>query len=170
MNTFHKLLLITASTMTIACTKTKEADHGINPANMDTTVTAAVDFYQYAGGGWIKSHPLRPEYSRYGAFEELREKNEERIRLLIEEMATIKNEQGSIPQKIGDLYSLGMDSVLLNKQGAAPIINDLSSIRAITQKSQLIEKIAEMNKQGIYPFFSLYVYADDMNSSMNILH
>jgi len=170
MNAFNKLLLITASTMTIACTNTKETDHGLNPANMDTTVSANNNFYQYAGGGWMKSHPLRPEYSRYGGFEELREKNEERIRLLIEEMATVKNEQGTIPQKIGDLYSLGMDSVLLNKQGAAPIINDLQSIRAITQKSQIVDKIVEMNKYGIYPFFSLYVYADDMNSSMNILH
>lgn len=170
MNAFQKLLLMTASTMAIACSNTKETGHGINPANMDTTMSANNNFYQYAGGGWMKSHPLRPEYSRYGAFEELREKNEERIRLLIEEMATVKNEQGSIPQKIGDLYCLGMDSVLLNKQGAAPIINELQSIRAITQKSQIVDKIAEMNKYGIYPFFSLYVYADDMNSSMNILH
>ncbi len=170
MNAFNKFLIIIASTMTIACTNTKESDHGINPANIDTTVSRNNNFYDYAGGGWMKSHPLRPEYSRYGCFEELREINEERIRSLIEEMATVNNEQGTIPQKIGALYSLGMDSVLLNKQGAAPVINDLQSIRAITQKSQLVDKIAEMNKYGIYPFFSLYVYADDMNSSMNILH
>ena len=27
----------------------------INPANMDTTVAAGTDFYEYACGGWIKT-------------------------------------------------------------------------------------------------------------------
>ena len=44
----------------------------INPANMDTTVAAGTDFYEYACGGWIKNNPLKPEYARFGTFDQLR--------------------------------------------------------------------------------------------------
>ena len=55
----------------------------INPANMDTTVAAGTDFYEYACGGWIKNNPLKPEYARFGTFDQLLENNQEQLRVLI---------------------------------------------------------------------------------------
>ena len=46
---------------------------GIEVANLDKTTDPCEDFYQYACGGWMKAHPLTPEYSRYGTFDMLRE-------------------------------------------------------------------------------------------------
>ena len=59
----------------------------INPANMDTTVAAGTDFYEYACGGWIKNNPLKPEYARFGTFDQLLENNQEQLRVLIEELS-----------------------------------------------------------------------------------
>ena len=68
-------------------TKQNEKIAAINPANMDTTVAAGTDFYEYACGGWIKNNPLKPEYARFGTFDQLLENNQEQLRVLIEELS-----------------------------------------------------------------------------------
>ena len=51
----------------------------IDLANFDLSVAPNADFYEYATGGWQKNNPLKPEYSRYGSFDILRDNNEKRI-------------------------------------------------------------------------------------------
>ena len=72
----------------------------INLANLDTTVAPGTDFYEYACGGWIKNNPLKPEYSRFGTFDQLNENNQEQLRTLINELGTTPQEAGSVAQKI----------------------------------------------------------------------
>ncbi|MBQ2859420.1 MAG: hypothetical protein IJE82_03590, partial [Alphaproteobacteria bacterium] len=45
---------------------------GIKLENMDMTVKPGDDFYAYANGGWQKRNPIPDDYSRFGAFEVLR--------------------------------------------------------------------------------------------------
>ncbi len=90
----------------------------IDLANFDLSVAPNADFYEYATGGWQKNNPLKPEYSRYGSFDILRDNNEKRINELFSEMTKMKAEPGSIEQKISDLYKMGLDSVRLNKPRA----------------------------------------------------
>jgi putative endopeptidase len=118
----------------------------------------------------MASHPLKPEYSRYGAFDELAEKSQEQVKDLIDEIAKKTNDQGSIAQKIGDLYSLAMDSDRLNGEGVSPLLPYLEKLSAFSDKSEITQILAGMFRDGIFPFFSHYVYADDKNSSMNIFH
>src|SRR6267378_2717399 len=44
-------------------------------ANMDLSVKPSDDFFLYANGGWIKRTPIPHEYSRWGSFNQLIEKN-----------------------------------------------------------------------------------------------
>lgn len=141
---------------------------GIRLENMDTTVVAGNDFYQYACGGWIKAHPITPEYSRFGSFEYLAEENLKQIRTLIEGIAAKQNEPGSIEQKIGDLYNMAMDTVRRNNDKAAPIQEDLKSIEAITSKDQLPAAIANLQRVGVSLFFQPYVGADEKDSRNNL--
>lgn len=62
-----------------SCGQREGAVPGIDLADLDESVSPKVDFYQYATGGWQKSHPLKPEYARYGAFDILGENNEKRL-------------------------------------------------------------------------------------------
>ncbi|MFZ4454763.1 MAG: M13 family metallopeptidase [Bacteroidales bacterium] len=166
------LFLLGGGLVLAACgnMKCRHDNMAYDVANLDTTAKPGHDFYQYACGGWMKNHPLKPEYSRFGTFDKLGEDNREQLKSLVEDLSKEKNEKGSVAQKIGSVYSLGMDSVKLNVDGVRPIANDLARIAAIKDKSELPAYFAEATKSGLGVPFSFYIYADDMNSSMNIAH
>ena len=142
----------------------------IDLANFDLSVAPNADFYEYATGGWQKNNPLQPEYSRYGSFDILRDNNEKRINELFSEMTKMKAEPGSIEQKISDLYKMGLDSVRLNAEGAAPVKDAVGEILAIGDRAQLTGAIAGLHTAIANPFFSVGVQADLMNSDINALY
>ena len=147
-----------------------EKNLAIDPSNMDTTVACGEDFYEYACGGWIKKNPLKPEYARYSSFDVLAENNQKQMRELIDELEKAENEPGSVAQKVGDLYKMGLDSVRLNKEGVSPISEALKNIASLDDKAAFASLVAQMHKEGSSPFFQLYVGADEKNSSMNIVN
>ena len=118
-----KLMIIVSAAVLSACggAQQKSSVPAIDTTNLDRSVALNEDFYQFATGGWQKKNPLKPEYSRYGAFDVLAENNEKRINELFQSMNDSKPAAGSVEQKITDIYKLGMDSVRLNNEGAAPI-------------------------------------------------
>ena len=170
MNTRFYLPILALTLATVACNGKKEMQTGgIDMANLDTTVSPDADFYQFACGGWMKAHPLTDEYGRFGSFDLLAENNREQLKGLIEEMAGQKADAGTITQKIGSLYNMAMDSSKLNVDGWKPIAPQLARITDVKDRKELSKLIAEMTRQGFQPYFGVYIGADDMNSSMNLL-
>ncbi|MFV0392109.1 MAG: M13 family metallopeptidase [Paludibacteraceae bacterium] len=160
-------LIIATTLMITSCNSSKnnEQTPGILLENLDTTAIPGNDFYQFATGGWQKLNPLTGEYSRFGSFDKLAENNREQLKGLIEEIASKPAEKGSVEQKIADLFNLAMDSAKLNEDGVSPIQEDLQKITSLTDTKALAAYLPEMMKQGISPFFHLYVDADPMNSN-----
>jgi len=117
----------------------------------------------------MKEHPLKPEFSRYGVFEQLMEMNREQLRALVEELKAAPQQEGSVAQKIGMLYELALDSVKTNEEGFEPVKEELLAIRNLGTKAEFSKMVANLHKEGITPFFALYVGADEKNSSMNIV-
>jgi len=158
------VVVLAVATLT-GCEGKKEMNSGIKTSNMDLTAQKGSDFYQYACGGWMAAHPLTDEYSRFGSFDMLAENNREQLKGLIGEIAAAQNEQGTIAQKIGDLYNLAMDVEKLNADGMTPIKEDLDKINAINDKAGIIEAMAELAGSA---YFQFYVGADIMDSKTNI--
>lgn len=148
-----------------ACTKQQTT--GIPLSNLDTTAVAQNDFYQFACGGWMKENPLPAEYSRFGSFDKLALNNLEQVNGLITGIAGQKHPQGSIAQKIGDMYNLAMDTARRNSEGTAAIQTTLDEIAAVTSPDQWSEVLGKAMEYGIW---AMYVDADALNSSMNILN
>lgn len=163
-----KIIFLAAMACMAGCQQ-KPKTPAIDIANFDLTVTPNADFYQYATGGWQTKNPLKPEFSRYGAFDVLRENNEKRINELFTDMTKQESAEGSVNRKISDLYKMGLDSVRLNTEGSAPIKSSIDKILAITDKKELTPIIAEMHLSIGNPFFSVSVESDLMNSSRNTL-
>ena len=153
---------------TAACAQNLSS--GIDKANMDLNVKPGMDFYEYAAGGWLKTHPLDAEHPTNGAFVDLEEQNQKRIKGLIEEYSSKSQPKGSLGQKIGDLYNLMMDSVRLNREGAAPLKPVLAKVEAIKNKKEYQLVMAQLDYQGVGAMmFGISVGADQRNASQNIV-
>ncbi|MBO8454953.1 MAG: M13 family metallopeptidase [Bacteroidetes bacterium] len=165
-----KLLLIMIPAFAVACNHVQEGTPAINPANFDTSVSPADNFYQYVTGGWQKNNPLKPEYSRYGSFDVLADNNQQRINDIFKSLGQQTAMPGSVEQKISDLYKMGLDSTRLNAEGAAPLMPFIEKIKAVKDRRGLVEAVADMHSASDYPFFNTYVSADLMDNANQILY
>ena len=163
-------LLLVASLFIAGSATAQTLSTGIDPANLDTSVRPGDDFFQYAAGGWMKSHPLDSEHPENGAFVDLSEQNTLRIQELILQYAGTPQEKGSLGQKIGSLYNLRMDSVRLNREGWAPIKPVLERIAAIKDRKEYQLVTAQIDRRGEETMmYGIGVGADMRNASMNIV-
>ena len=167
-----KKILLTISTVALmaSCNTRQNEVPAINTANFDESVSLKDDFYQYATGGWQAANPLKPEFARYGTFDQLRETNEVRVNDLFAEIAKSKTEKGTVDQKIADLYNMGLDSTRLNKEGVAPVKADIDRLMSVNNVSDLAVAVAMIHTQASNPLFSLGVSADLLNSNINVLY
>jgi putative endopeptidase len=164
------ILIIALTFVIISCdSKKNKLISGIDITNIDTAAVPGSDFYQYACGGWMKKHPLTGEYARFGSFDKLAEDNRTRLNDLIKEIASSKHENKTVEQKIGDLYNMAMDSIKRNTDEYFPVVEELNSIAAVNDKNELLSLIPYLMLNGVNAYFSVFVDADMMNSSMNIL-
>ena len=142
----------------------------LDPSNMDTSVAPNESFYQYATGGWQAKNPLKPEHSSYNMFNVLNDNNEIRINELFTQMTKENPAKGTVNQKIADHYKLGLDSVRLNQEGAAPIRAELETILSLDDKKQLTPILSVMQMTSSSPLFSFGPEADLKDSKVNALY
>ena len=163
-----KTLLLSLSLL--AGTAMAQGLAGIDKNNLDPTVKPGNDFYRYAAGGWLKSHPLDAEHTSNGSFVDLSEACQKQIQELILEAAQKEKTKGSLGQKIGSLYNLMMDSVRLNREGWMPIKPTLDKIAAIKDRRDYQLVTAQLDRMGEGTMmFGIGVGADMRNASMNLV-
>ena len=169
MNKLMISLGIAAMALT-GCAQDKEAGKpAIDLANFDNTTSPSEDFYQYACGGWMEANPLTPEYARYGIFDQLEKENQEKLKVLIEELGSKPQAEGSVGAKIQMMYNMGLDSLKRNADGAAPVAGQLEAIKAVSDMKELSAMVGKMHVESSSPFFGFYIGADEKNSTMNLL-
>ncbi|HTX99520.1 MAG TPA: M13 family metallopeptidase [Bacteroidota bacterium] len=141
--------------------------HGLNPANMDPSVSPATDFFQYANGGWLAKNPVPAEYSRWGSFEELTEKNYSDLKEILESAENNGAAQkGTNLQRVGDLYASAMDTVQAEQEGLTPIADLLARIESVKSLTDFSATVAYLHAHGFRGAFAFYV-AQDAKASTN---
>lgn len=137
---------------------------------MDRTADPCRDFYTFSNGKWLTSNPVPPDRSRWGAFDEVTERNLLALKQIAEEAA----ENGTTPKRtvrlVGDFYASGMNEGKIEQAGKTPIANELERIDTIRNPGELIELIAHQHRLGIAPLFSFSVDQDYKNATRNVPH
>ncbi|MBL7717819.1 MAG: M13 family metallopeptidase [Flavipsychrobacter sp.] len=134
--------------------------------NRDTTVSPADDFFEYANGGWIKSNPIPDDKTSWGIGSVIQDTLFIRLRSINEDAARATNPDLTTRQ-IGDFWHSGMDSVNIEKQGLAPLKEELERINALKNPADVMAQAARMHSYGVGVFFDDGVYQDAKNSEVN---
>lgn len=141
---------------------------GLVLADLDKMVSPATDFYQFATGGWQKSHPLPAAYSRYGSFDMLQENVNKQINTILTDLSKKKYQAGTNERKLSDFYKMAMDSARRNQEGIAPVKPMLDEMEAAKTLEALRQVQLKYGKMGFGVPFGSYFGADDKNVTMNI--
>lgn len=170
MRIFEKIVLVGLVIFSIYSCSKKEVDF-VDPllSNMDTTVAASTDFFNYANGGWFKKHPIPSSERSNGIFRMIQDTINNQIKSICLKSASEKSELGSTKQKIGDFYASGMDSVGIDKSGIIALKDLFSSVDGVKDISGLMKSIGFLHTMGCGSGFTFYVSQDDKNSSKNAL-
>lgn len=163
-------LLLSACAST-APTTDRQPSSGIDVAGVDPQVRPQDDFYRHVNGGWLDRTTIPADRSRWGSFDELRERSEQQVLTIVQRAAESapEAEKNSQQQKVGDLYRAFMDRERVNALGTAPLRDALESIDGLDSHRDLFAYWgAVQNRLGSAPV-GLFVSQDPGDSSRYIV-
>lgn len=166
---FSKTLLFLALAGIPSLLGAQEHLKSLDLKGFDPNVAASEDFYQHTNKGWMESHPLTPEYSRYGQFNILNDSSKNRVRRIVTNLAKTNPAKGTNAYKIAAIYEAAMDSVRRNKLGAEPIKADLERIEN-AKPEEMADIFLWMHKNYGSPFFGAGPMEDLANSSVYAMY
>src|SRR3989442_6185057 len=119
----------------------------LDPKNMDTSVKPGDDFFSYSNGAWIKQTEIPPEYSRWGAFNELIERNNDALHTIAEKASKTPVDPKLAPetQKVGDYYASGMDEKTIEAMRTKPLQDEFNKIEMIKDRHDVLAEIAHLH-------------------------
>ncbi len=145
-------------------------EKAIDPGDMNLSVKPGDDFYEYANGGWIKNHPVPADKSSYSEFDIVNDRTNDLIKTIVESAANNTSApEGSLEQKLGVFYRVGMDNATRDKQRLDPIKGKLRQIDNISNVSDVQAVSTQMMEYGINPLFSMRSVPDKKNSQVVIV-
>ncbi|WP_284650892.1 M13 family metallopeptidase [Flavobacterium terrisoli] len=141
---------------------------GIDLSLMDKSVRPNDDFFRFVNGTWVKNTEIPADKTRWGSFDELRQRTDKDALAILKEAANNPKYKSNTDQgKAVNLFKSIMDTVARNKQGIGPIKPYLAKIDAIKNISDLQKVLIEMEPLGGIGFFGVGVGADDKDSNKN---
>ncbi len=126
---------------------------------MDTTVNPAEDFYRYATGGWLDSHPIPEDESYYDVTIELQRKVDQQIISIINDLISHKQKPGTIEDKIATLYKGCLDTAKTFSEGLKPIQFLFDSLDNIKSALDIQDGFALLQKYCINTPLNFWINA-----------
>ena len=133
---------------------------------MDPAVQPGADFYLYADGGWVKSNPVPPDKSRWGAFMELQQRNWFLIHGILDAAGAAQLPVNSPARQVADFFRSAMDTNRLELLKFRPIQQDLERIDALSSAADVLRLLADFHARGIGACFGRSPSPDAKNSSV----
>jgi len=146
-----------AGALGFAQARTAASQSGLELTAIDRTADPCTDFYRFACGEWLNANPIPADRSRWGRFDEVKERNDQMLRTILEAAA---NGRDASSRRIGDYYASCMDEPAINRKGASPLDADLRRIAAVKSTSDLPGLLADLHTGGVNAFFQFGAEAD----------
>jgi putative endopeptidase len=138
---------------------------GVDLGALDRSVDPCVDFYQFACGGWMASHPVPADRSSWARFDELQERNDETLHRILETAAAHPTAD---TRQIGDYYGSCMDEGSIDAKGGRPLQPDLDAIASLTDLKALPALLAKLHPLGVNAFFHFTASPDFENADVEM--
>ncbi len=143
----------------------------IDPADFNTSVRPADDFFEYVNGGWIKKNPIPPDEAQWGSFTILRVRVEEQLKSILEDLDKKDDiRAGSAAQKVRDFYRTGMDMGARNRSRAEPLQELLALIERMASREDLPRVIGALHRAGALAGWSPFADQDQKQSDLMALY
>ncbi len=142
---------------------------GVDLTARNLSVKAGDNFFQHANGTWLANTPVPADRVRWGAFDMLREKSDNDVRTIVEEVALAGGAPGTIQQKIADYYNSFLDQGAIDARGLAPIQPELDAIAALRTHEQTIRLISAPGVAVNSPI-GVFVGLDERNPDRYIVN
>jgi predicted metalloendopeptidase len=140
--------IVAALAIAFTAIPTSAATDVLNPAWFDPSVKPTNNFYQYAVGGWIRANPIPPDRTSWNSFEEVDQRNELRVRQILESPEVTLANVGTERRKIGDFYAACTDTDGIEASGTAALKPMLSAIASLRSADGIAAIVAEQNARG----------------------
>ena len=141
-------------------------EYGLDLTTGNAEIHPGDDFFMHVSGGWYDAFEMPADRSRYGSFDLLREKSEQRVRWVIEDLAAEKPAVDTPQGKVAAVYNAYMDTDAIEAAGLAPAQPYLDRIDAIDSREALA---AAFGEPGLASPFGGYVFVDDKDPDTNIM-
>lgn len=139
-------------------------------SELDPAISACQDFNGFVNARWVQANPIPADHTRWGSFDELREKSLEAQHEIVDKAAADAGsaKPGSIEQKIGWLYKSGMDEAAVNQAGFDPIKPELKAISDLKTRDDIVQWLQSAFAKGDSRIFSFGSSADYKDASQQI--
>ena len=111
---------------------------GIELNARNEAVKPGDDFFMYASGTWYDNFEMPSDKTRYGAFNVLADRSEERVKAIIDELSAAENPTGEA-KLVADYYNAYMDVEAINAKGITPVQPTLDMIKSIDSVTALTD-------------------------------
>src|SRR5258705_8249334 len=127
--------------------RTEKTPPPLDANNRDSSVKPGDDFFLFANGNWIKQTEIPPEYSRWGAFNELIERNNDALHTIAEKSSQTQVDPKLAPetQKVGDYYASGMDEKAVEAARTTPLTKELKKIDSMKDQQEVLKELAHLH-------------------------
>ncbi len=116
---------------------------GLDLASMDKDVHPGDNFFEFVNGTWLDEFEMPADRTRYGSFTLLREKSEQRVKFIIDDLAEAKPDPATLEGKVAAYYNAFVDTDAIEAAGLDPIAPYLSRIAAIETREDLADVFAD---------------------------
>ena len=151
-------------------TKEEQEIPGIVLANMDTTLSPNVDFYNYVNGNWMKFTEIPDDRTSWGGFSVLRKSTDDDVLKILATAKESGNYAAETDQaKALAIFDIKLDTTARNKAGLTPLepaMKDIASVKNLKDLQTIMAK----NPAVSTPFMSIQAFTDLNNSSINAVY